>query len=206
MPRAWTRRRVTQQGPQFARTGGLFLFVSRNVYQRRTAFARGDFAADGIAAKGSDDHVRVMAAALLEPFSFSTFQRLSCLLMRNGSVPQPDAGQLASRGQPNQSGYVGKSISLSFSGKAALEQLSINARAGGMMSKQHRSNSARLQFKCIQPHKTLTLTAVFLFVGSAAAATGRLPAAPTLHSVNASRAPRATARWSRSSRGETSRA
>ena len=38
------------------------------------------------------------------------------------------------------------------------------------MSKQHRSNSARLQFKCIQPHKTLTLTAVFLFVGSAAAA------------------------------------
>jgi hypothetical protein len=71
---------VTQQGPQFARTGGLFPFVSRNVYQRRTAFARGDFAADGIAAKGSDDHVRVMAAALLEPFSFSTFQRLSCLL------------------------------------------------------------------------------------------------------------------------------
>ena len=26
MPRAWTRRRVTQQGPQFARTEGLFLF------------------------------------------------------------------------------------------------------------------------------------------------------------------------------------
>jgi hypothetical protein len=74
------------------------------------------------------------------------------------------------------------------------------------MSKQHRSNSARLQFKCIQAHKTRTLTAVFLFVGSAAAATGRLPAAPTLHSVNASRAPRASARWSRSSRGETSRA
>ena len=27
MPRAWTRRFVTQQGPQFARTGGLFLFA-----------------------------------------------------------------------------------------------------------------------------------------------------------------------------------
>src|ERR1700730_8425975 len=26
MPRTWTRRFVTQQGPQFARTGGLFLF------------------------------------------------------------------------------------------------------------------------------------------------------------------------------------
>jgi hypothetical protein len=48
--------------------------------ERRTAFARGDFAANGIAAKGSDDLVRVMVAALLEPFSFSTFQRLSCLL------------------------------------------------------------------------------------------------------------------------------
>jgi len=48
----------------------------------------------------------------------------SCLLMRvNGSVPQPDAGQLVTGEQPNQSGYVGKRISLSFRGsdKVALE-------------------------------------------------------------------------------------
>lgn len=74
------------------------------------------------------------------------------------------------------------------------------------MSKQHRSNSARLQFKCIQPRNTFTLTAIFLFAGSAAATTGRSQAASTLRSVNASRAPWASARWSCSSRGETSRA
>ena len=38
-------------GPQFARTGGLFLFVSRNASSHRGAIARGDFAADGIATK-----------------------------------------------------------------------------------------------------------------------------------------------------------
>src|ERR1043166_6325494 len=142
-----------------------------------------------------------MAAAFGRALSFLDISAPSCLLMCvNGSVPQPDAEQLVSLGQPNQCGYVGNSISLSSSGsrKAALEQLSMNARAGGMMSKQHRSNSARLQFKCIQPHKTLPLTAVFLFVGSPAVATGRLQAAPPLHSVNAPRAPRASARWSRS--------
>jgi hypothetical protein len=32
----------------------------------------------------------------------------------NGFVPQPDAGQLISRGQPDQSGYVGKRIALSL--------------------------------------------------------------------------------------------
>jgi hypothetical protein len=74
------------------------------------------------------------------------------------------------------------------------------------MSKQQRSNSARLRMKCIQPHETFTLTAIFLFAGLAVAAGGRLHVAPTLRSVNASRAPRASARWSRSSRGETSRA
>jgi hypothetical protein len=31
MPRAWTRRFVTQQGPQFARTEGLFLFARGTV-------------------------------------------------------------------------------------------------------------------------------------------------------------------------------
>jgi hypothetical protein len=52
----------------------------------------------------------------------------------NGFVLQSDAGQLISCGQPNQSGYVGTRISLSFSGsgEAALEQKSINALAGGM--------------------------------------------------------------------------
>ena len=56
----------------------------------------------------------------------------------DGSMPPRDAGQLVSRGQPDQSRYVGKRISLTFSGsgKAALEQISINALAGGMMSKR----------------------------------------------------------------------
>jgi hypothetical protein len=60
--------------------------VSRNVYQHRTAFARGDFAADGIAAKGSDDHVPVMAAAFGRTLSFLDISAPRCLLMRaNGS-------------------------------------------------------------------------------------------------------------------------
>jgi hypothetical protein len=195
--------------PSVRKDRGPFLFVSRNVHHHRTAFARDDFAADGIAAKASDDHVPVMAAAFARTLSLLDISALSCLPMRvNGSVPQPDAGQLVSRGQPNQSGYVGKRISLSFSGsgKAALEQISINALAGGMMSEQQRSNSARLRLKCIQPHETFTLTAIFLFARSAAATRGRSQAAPTLRSISASRARRASARWSRSSRGETSRA
>src|ERR1700716_3225258 len=36
MPRAWTRRFVTQQGPQFARTGGLFLFARGDACDDRT--------------------------------------------------------------------------------------------------------------------------------------------------------------------------
>src|ERR1700686_4519765 len=36
MPRAWTRRCVTQQGPQFARTGGCFLFARGNACDDRT--------------------------------------------------------------------------------------------------------------------------------------------------------------------------
>src|SRR5437667_3744200 len=70
--------------------------------QRRTAFARGDFAADGIAANRSDDHVPVMAAAFGRTVFLLDNSAPSCLLMPvNGSVPQPDAGQLVSRGQPN---------------------------------------------------------------------------------------------------------
>src|SRR5207249_1615871 len=36
MPRAWTRRCVTQQGPQFARTEGLFLFARGDACDDRT--------------------------------------------------------------------------------------------------------------------------------------------------------------------------
>ena len=35
MPRAWTRRFVTQQGPQFARTEGLFFFPRGNACDDR---------------------------------------------------------------------------------------------------------------------------------------------------------------------------
>jgi hypothetical protein len=71
------------------------------------------------------------------------------------------------------------------------------------MRKRQRSNSARLRLKCIKPHETFTRTALFLFAGSTAPATGRLHVAPSVRSVNASHAPRASARWSRV---ETSRA
>jgi hypothetical protein len=74
------------------------------------------------------------------------------------------------------------------------------------MSKQLRSNSARLRLKCIQPYETFTVTAMILFAGSAVAVVIRLHVAPALWGVNASRAPRQLARWSRSGRGETSRA
>src|SRR5438876_2713392 len=40
MPRAWTRRCVTQQGPQFARTEGLFLFARGNACDDRTPSRR----------------------------------------------------------------------------------------------------------------------------------------------------------------------
>jgi hypothetical protein len=66
-------------------------------------------------AKGSDDHVPVIVAAFGSTLSLLGISAPSCLLMRiNGFVPQPDAGQLISRGQPNQSGCVGKRISLAF--------------------------------------------------------------------------------------------
>jgi hypothetical protein len=74
------------------------------------------------------------------------------------------------------------------------------------MGKQLRSNSNSLRLKCIQSHETFTLTAIILFARSAVAAAGRVHVAPTLRGVNAWRAPRPSARWSRSSRGETSHA
>jgi hypothetical protein len=74
------------------------------------------------------------------------------------------------------------------------------------MSKQLRSNSTRLRLKRIQSQETFTLTATILSAGSAEAAAGRLHVAPTPRCVNASRAPWPSTRWSRSSRGETSRA
>jgi hypothetical protein len=74
------------------------------------------------------------------------------------------------------------------------------------MSKKLRSNSARLRLECIQPHESSSVTVIFLFAESAAPATGRLQAAPTLRGVNASRTPWLSARQSRSSRGQTSRA
>jgi hypothetical protein len=74
------------------------------------------------------------------------------------------------------------------------------------MSEQLRSNSARLRLKCIQPYETFTVTAMILFAGSAVAVVIRLHVAPALWGVNASRASRQLARWSRSGRGETSRA
>jgi hypothetical protein len=84
---------------------GPFLFVSCHVHQHWTAFARGAFAADGIAAQGSDEHVPVMAAAFSRDLSILDTSAPSCLLMCvNGSMLQPDAGQLVSLGQPNQCG------------------------------------------------------------------------------------------------------
>jgi hypothetical protein len=60
-----------------------------------------------------------MAAAFSRTLSLLDISESSCLLMRvNGSVPQPDAGQLVSGGQPNQRGYVGKEFRLAFVGKA----------------------------------------------------------------------------------------
>src|SRR5207249_6943268 len=114
MPRAWTRRRVTQQGPQFARTEGLFFRVphcvsvglpSRGAILQLTA---SPLIAATITYQSWQLH-------LVEPFRFSTFpHRVVCWMRVNGSVPQADAGQLVSRRQPSQSGYVGKQFRLAF--------------------------------------------------------------------------------------------
>jgi hypothetical protein len=125
--------------PSVRKDRGLFLFVPRNVYQHRTAFAQGVLQLTASSLKPATITCPVIAAAFARSLSLLDTSAPSCLLMRvNGFVPQPDAGQLTSRGRPDQSRYVGKRISLSFSGsgKAALEQISINALAGGLMSKR----------------------------------------------------------------------
>ena len=75
---------LSSQGP------GAFSFRVPHCYQHRTAFARGDFAADDIAAKGSDEHVPVIVAAFGGPISPIDISAPSWLLMRvNGFVPHP---------------------------------------------------------------------------------------------------------------------
>src|SRR5438034_117031 len=101
--------------PSVRKDRGPFLFVSRKVSSHRGAIARATLQLTASPPEAATITYQSWQLHLVEPFRFSTFpHRVVCWMRVNGSVPQADAGQLVSRRQPSQSGYVGKQFRLAF--------------------------------------------------------------------------------------------